>query len=70
RSGKNISEYFGGRPTKVQLIKEVKLTKKEANKCVEEVKREDKEEDEEMKKEIVELDKRREEIFRMISTAQ
>ncbi|XP_075096341.1 uncharacterized protein LOC142174446 [Nicotiana tabacum] len=38
--GKNISEYFGGRPTKVQLIKQLELTRKEANERVEEVKRE------------------------------
>uniref|UniRef100_A0A1U7XDR7 Uncharacterized protein LOC104237705 n=1 Tax=Nicotiana sylvestris TaxID=4096 RepID=A0A1U7XDR7_NICSY len=50
--GKNISEYFGGRPTKVQLIKQLELTRKEANERVEEVKREAKEQIKEIKKDM------------------
>lgn len=76
--GKNISEYFGGSPTKVQLIKQVESIRKESNERVEVVKREAKEENEEMKKEmkkemekkIEELDKRWEERFRMMFASQ
>ncbi|PHT78981.1 hypothetical protein T459_17033 [Capsicum annuum] len=60
--GKSITEYFSGRPTKIQLIKQVESIRKKSNEHVEKVKREAKEESEEMKKEmedkIAELDKR------------
>ncbi|KAH0652898.1 hypothetical protein KY289_030576 [Solanum tuberosum] len=73
-SGKSISEYFGGRPTKVQLIKQLESTKKESNERVEEVKREAKEQIEEMKKEtnnkLEEFSKRWEEKFQMMMAAQ
>ncbi|KAH0742800.1 hypothetical protein KY290_030793 [Solanum tuberosum] len=72
--GKNISEYFGGRPTKVQLIKQLQSTRKESNERVEEVKREAKEQIEEMKKEtdnkLEELSKRWEKKFQMMIEAQ
>ncbi|KAH0781470.1 hypothetical protein KY290_001068 [Solanum tuberosum] len=72
--GKSISEYFGGRPTKVQLIKQLESTRKESNERVEEVKREAKEQIEEMKKEtdnkLEELSKRWEEKFQMMMAAQ
>ncbi|KAH0658019.1 hypothetical protein KY289_026767 [Solanum tuberosum] len=72
--GKNISEYFGGRPTKVQLIKQLESTRKESNERVEEVKREAKEQIEEMKKEkdnkLEELSKRWEKKFQMMIEAQ
>ncbi|KAH0685205.1 hypothetical protein KY284_015758 [Solanum tuberosum] len=72
--GKSISEYFGGRPTKVQLIKQLESTRKESNERVEEVKREAKEQIEEMKKEtnnkLEELSKRWEEKFHMMMAAQ
>ncbi|KAM3397342.1 hypothetical protein P3S68_000854 [Capsicum galapagoense] len=42
--GKNVGEYFGARPTKVQLIKQVESIKKESNERVEKVQREAKEE--------------------------
>ncbi|KAH0657061.1 hypothetical protein KY285_031943 [Solanum tuberosum] len=73
-SGKSINEYFGGRPTKVQLIKQLESTKKESNERVEEVKREAKEQIEEMKKEtdnkLEEFSKRWEEKFQMMMAAQ
>ncbi|KAH0719161.1 hypothetical protein KY285_015192 [Solanum tuberosum] len=72
--GKNISEYFGGRPTKVQLIKQLESARKESNERVEEVKREAKEQIEEMKKEtdnkLEELSKRWENKFQMMIEAQ
>ncbi|KAH0725283.1 hypothetical protein KY284_001148 [Solanum tuberosum] len=37
--GKSISEYFGGRPTKAHLIKQLESTRKESNERVEEVKK-------------------------------
>ncbi|XP_059315656.1 uncharacterized protein LOC132066348 [Lycium ferocissimum] len=55
--GKNISEYFGGRPTKVQLIKQLESTRKESNERVEEVKREAKEQIREAKEQIEEMKK-------------
>ncbi|KAM3375434.1 hypothetical protein P3S68_014148 [Capsicum galapagoense] len=50
--GKSIIEYFGGRPTKIQLIKQVDSIRKKSNEHVEKVKREAKEESKEMKKEM------------------
>ncbi|KAH0729989.1 hypothetical protein KY289_001177 [Solanum tuberosum] len=37
--GKSISEYFGGRPTKAHLLKQLESTRKESNERVEEVKK-------------------------------
>ncbi|XP_070025078.1 uncharacterized protein [Nicotiana sylvestris] len=72
--GKNISEYFGGRPTKVQLIKQLELTRKEANERVEEVKREAKEQIKEIKKDmneqLAQMSTQWEEKLRMILAAQ
>ncbi|KAH0695835.1 hypothetical protein KY289_013317 [Solanum tuberosum] len=72
--GKSISEYFGSRPTKVQLIKQLESTRKESNERVEEIKREAKEQIEEMKKEtnnkLEELSKRWEEKIQMMMAAQ
>lgn len=71
---KSVSEYFGGRPTKVQFIKLVESNRKESNECVKKDKRKAKLESQEIKKqienEIVELDKQWEEIFQMMFATQ
>ncbi|XP_016465058.1 uncharacterized protein LOC107787951 [Nicotiana tabacum] len=82
---KNISEYFGGRPTKIQLIKQIELTRKEANERVEEIKREAKKQVEEVKREadekveeikkdtdnkLVEMEKRWEKKFQIMLDAR
>lgn len=38
--GKSITEYFGSRPTKAQLMKQVQTTRNEANERVKEAKME------------------------------
>ena len=37
---KGITDYFGGRPTKIEVFKQIEASKKEANDRVEQVKRE------------------------------
>ncbi|XP_043806834.1 uncharacterized protein LOC122721889 [Manihot esculenta] len=50
--GKNITEYFGARPTKIELLKQLDTSRREANERVQQIQKEASEQVNDVKKQM------------------